>query len=493
MKKILIALLLLVIAAVAAAPYLIGSQIEKITNQLVDKTNQQLASAVKSNPQIQGGSLKIDEYKKGYLDSQATGVFTLDIADIGETKQFKIPFNTKTTHGPYLGDAGFGLAKIVSRPDLSELDLPDAITADTFLLESIIDFSQAMTQTLTVAPIKHADENGKTVDFAGATINSKSHVKNRLTFTADVDVKQLVLGNKDEPPAFTLKPFQMDISGKGDEAALAGTYQLDSSVIEAVGGESVNISLQKMAMVGSYKQATGADVMLGDAELSLSDLVVTNPEDLPTPIKVPNLKFSSKLEQASNNDLSIAAKYEGTLDQSLMTLMNSPVNVKTAVLDIQFKAIPIESVSEYQAMMENLMTQADNPDAGEKMQGKVLELIQSLANNAMSTQLKVNAQADEGELVADIDTGFKPGVNFDAAQMMQLMMAPDPSTILPLMVGRGNVSLSKGVTDKAGLTPMIQIMAADFVTLKDDKFVAELQIDEGQLLINGNPLPLAPQ
>ena len=84
-------------------------------------------------------------------------------------------------------------------------------------------------------------------------------------------------------------------------------------------------------------------------------------------------------------------------------------------------------------------------------------------------------------------------MDFDAAQMMQILAAPNPGAIMPLLVGRGNVSLGRGVTDKAGLTPMIQIMAAEFVTLKDDKFVSELQITDGQLLINGSPLPLAPQ
>ena len=77
--------------------------------------------------------------------------------------------------------------------------------------------------------------------------------------------------------------------------------------------------------------------------------------------------------------------------------------------------------------------------------------------------------------------------------MMQILAAPNPSSFLPLLVGRGDVSLGKGVTDKAGLTPMIQIMAGEFVTLKDDKFVSELQITDGQLMINGSPLPLASQ
>ena len=171
----------------------------------------------------------------------------------------------------------------------------------------------------------------------------------------------------------------------------------------------------------------------------------------------------------------------------------SPVDIKTAEFDLQFKAIPVEVVTDYQQLVSDLMTETDQQKASEAMQAKAFELIQMLANNAASTHLDLKANTEEGDLIADIDAGFKPGVNFDAAQMMQLLVAPEPSTILPLLVGRGNVSLSKGITDKAGITPMIQIMAAEFVTLKGDKFVSELQIDEGKLLINGSPLPLALQ
>ena len=186
----------------------------------------------------------------------------------------------------------------------------------------------------------------------------------------------------------------------------------------------------------------------------------------------------------------MSVKYQGTLDPSITKLTNSPVDVKTAMLDWQFKAIPVKAVNEYQELANSLATETDPAKSAEAMQAKMLDLVQVLANNAASTHLNLKATAEEGDLVADIDTGFKPGVNFDSAQMMQLLAAPSPSAILPLLVGRGNVTLSKGVTDKAGLTPMIQMIAAEFVTLKDDKFTADLQITGGQLLINGKPLPL---
>ena len=489
MKKILIAVLLLLVAAVLAGPYFIGSQIEKTSKQLVEKSNQELAKLVETNPQFQSGSLKLEDYQKGYLSTKAKSILTLSVAITGEPEEFIIPFDTDITHGPYLGSAGFGLAKIISRPDLSGFDLPDVINKDTIVMEGIVDFSQGVTETITVAPIKYTNEDDNTIDFAGAVINGRGHLQERSTFTADLNVKQLKVSNSDQPNVLTLQPFKLVMSGKGDEALQKGTYDAESGAIEASMGEAIGITLQKMAISGNYAKAKGAELMLGNAEVSFTDLLITNPEDLPMPIKLPELKFTSTVEQAENEDLSVSAKYEGTLSPSLMTLMKSPVDVKTAVFDIQFKAIPVGVVAEYQALVKNLMSESDQQAAADAMQAKTFELIQSLANNASSTHLNLKAVATEGDLVADIDTGFKPGVNFDAAQMMQLLAAPNPSDILPLLVGRGNVSLSKGVTDKAGLTPMIQMMAADFVTLKGDKFTADMKITDGQLLINGKQLP----
>ncbi len=493
MKKILITLLLLVIAAVAVVPFLIGSQIEKTTKQLVQTGNQQLANLVQSNPQFESGSVAIDRYDKGYLSSSAVGTLKIGLMNEAGSKQLEIPFNTDITHGPYLGDAGFGLARIISRPDLSSLELPEAINKDTVTIEGLVDFSQNLTETMTVAPIKHRDEAGNIVDFGGAIINNKSHVQNRSTFKADVSIEQLQLSNAETENLLTLKPFKMDVEGQGDSNFLNGSYQAASGVIEASMGKEVSLVLQKMAIAGNYQKAKQADFMLGDGALSLSDLVITNPSALTEPLQMPELMFKSKLEQSSNNDLTMSIEYEGTLHPSLMKLMGSPVDIKTAEFDLQFKAIPVEVVTDYQQLVRDLMAETDQQKASETMQAKVFEMIQMLASNAASTHLDLKAKTEEGDLIADIDTGFKPGVNFDAAQMMQLLVAPEPSTILPLLVGRGNVSLSKGITDKAGITPMIQIMAAEFVTLEGDKFVSELQIDEGRLLINGSPVPLALQ
>jgi len=123
----------------------------------------------------------------------------------------------------------------------------------------------------------------------------------------------------------------------------------------------------------------------------------------------------------------------------------------------------------------------------------LFSILQMLTKNASATHLELHAKSDAGDLNADIDAGFKPGLDMSEQELMMLMGAADPQKLLSVLVGRGSIDLNKGITDKAGMTPMIQIMAADFVTLEGDIFKSELQISDGQLLVNGSPLPfLAP-
>ena len=494
MKKIIIALVVLVIGAAAASPFLIGSQIEKSARQQIDLANQQLVTAIKSNPTLKDASIEIKSYEKGYLNSKAQAVLnvSLNLPGEPETKVYEVPLNTEITHGPYLGDAGFGAAKMISHPDLSSLDLPDAINNDTFIIENLVSFSGDMDQKATVAPIKY-DAEGTLFDFAGATITSNANLENRSTFTGLMDVQQLVVSSEDEPNQFVLKPFKMDIKGKGDDKLMQGNYEAKSGVIEATIGDDSSIVMQSMQMAGSYAQAKGADMMIGDAEGVFKDIVFTNQALSPEPIKLPELKVSSVMSQPDGTDLDITVKYAAVLDSSLMAIMQSPVDVKTADLEVTFKSLPVEAIQKYQNLVQELSSEQDSEKVAQKMQGELFSIMQMLSKNATATHLELHAKSDAGDLNADIDAGFKPGLDMSEQELAMLMGAADPQQILSVLVGRGHIDLDKGITDKAGLTPMIQIMAADFVTLEGETFKSDIQITDGQLLVNGTPLPfLAP-
>ena len=494
MKKILIAIVLLVIGAAAASPFLIGSQIEKSARQQVDLANKQLVAAVKSNPQFEDASIEIKSYEKGYMNSKAQALLSVSVNLPGEpeTKVYEVPLNTEITHGPYLGDAGFGAAKMVSHPDLSSLDLPDVINNDTFTIENLVSFSGDMDQKATVAPIKY-DAEGTIFDFAGATITSNANLENRSTFTGLMDVQQLVVSSEDEPNQFVLKPFKMDVKGKGDDKLMQGNYEAKSGVIEATIGDDSSIVMQSMQMAGTYAQAKGADMMIGDANGSFKDIVFINKEISEDPIKLPELAITSTMSQPDGTDLDVTVKYSATLDPSLMAIMQSPVDVKTADLEVTFKSLPIEAIKKYQNLVQELSSETDDEKVAQKMQGELFTIMQMMTKNATATHLELHAKSDAGDLNADIDAGFKPGLDLSEQELMMLMGAADPQQILSVLVGRGHIDLNKGITDKAGLTPMIQMMAADFVTLEGDTFKSDIQITDGQLLINGSTLPfLAP-
>lgn len=497
MKKTLIAIVVLVGAGAAAAPYIIGSQAESIIREQAELTNQQLAMSMTGNPQLQDLSMKLESYEKGYLNAQAKAVFrvALSIPGEAEPKVFEIPLNSEITHGPYLGESGLGLAKIVTRPDLTGLDLPGEITtnlsADTIVIEDIVDFSRQLKETVTVAPVKVTLDDSTVFDFAGAKVLSESSADNRYTFDADATVETLTVSNGDDPKLFVMNPFTMDIQGKGEPDMSKGTYEATSGVMSFEMGESGKLTTQSLAVEGSYTQAEGIEMMLGGGELTLRDIEVTNPEALPEPIKIPEFAVKSLVEQNKNGDMDIAVSYAATLDSSLMTVMNSPVDVKSVKLDVLIKSLPVAVVTMYQEMMQSIASGESEPGA-EAMQEELTAIFQSIVKSASAMSMNLTAKATEGDLNADVELGFQPGLDLTEDDLMELMGQADPSAFMSILVGRGHVDLSKGITDKAGMTPMVAMMAGDFVTLDGETFKSDMRITDGQLFVNDQLVPLAP-
>ena len=492
MKKLLIAVPLIAIVGAAATPFVIGSKVESSAKQYIEQSNAHMEKALAANPQLSGAKVELDSYEKGYLDAKAMGKITVTAnMDLSGPKTYVIPFTSEVKHGPYLGDAGFGASSIVTRPDLSGFDLPESINEDTVIINSIIGFAGDMKNNATIAPIVF-DDDGAKLDFAGAVISSVSpNANNRATFTADVAVKQLTITPSDGD-AFVLKPFTLDVDAKGEADFSNGTYSANSTAIEGIVGDNAGtFVLQKMDMTGSYKQAEGTDaIMLASVDASFSDILVKS-ENLPAPIKLPKMSVSSSVEQNNGTDFDISAKYAFVLDPSLMQMMNSPVDIQTAELGIKLKGFSVEVIEQYKALIEELVESGDQGQAAaEAVQGKALGIAQLLVKNASSANVEIHAKSADGDLDADVDVGFKPGLELSETELMGLMGAPDPSRLLAILVGRGDVSLAKGITDKAGVTPMIQMMAADFVTLDGETFKSDVKITDGKLLINGNPLPM---
>ena len=497
MKKTLIAIVVLLGAGAAAAPYIIGSQAESIIREQADATNQQLALSMAGNPQFKDLSMKLESYEKGYLNATAKGKFRVEFSLPGEAEAtvYEIPLNSEITHGPYLGDSGLGLAKIVTRPDLSGLNLPDelkaSLSADTIVIEDVVDFGRMLNETITIAPIKVTTKDATVIDFTGAKVLSSSSADNRYTFDATVNVDKLIVSNDDDPKLFIMNPFKMVLKGTGEPDMSKGTYDGSTDAMSFEMGESGKLVTQSLVLKGNYFKASGIEMMLGGGELTLRDIEVTNPDALPAPVKIPEFGVKSVVEQSKSGDLDIMASYMATLDPSLMTVLNSPIDVKTAKLDVVIKSLPVTVVKLYQEMVESVAVGDAEPDP-DMVQEKATAIFQAIVKSASAMTMKLEAKATEGDLNADLEAGFQPGLELSEDELMELMAQADPGALMAILVGRGHVDLSKGITDKMGLTPMIPMMAGDYVALDGETFKSDMRITDGQLFVNDTLVPLAP-
>ncbi len=496
MKKIITGVVLLGIAGAAASPFLIGSQIESVTQEQAELTNQQLQQSLNSNPYLTDGSFTVESYEKSYTKSTAKSLLRLETilpGDDGEPLVLEIPVTSEITHGPYLGDSGFGLAKVISRPDIAAMDVPEFIKADTFTVEDIISFSGQMNETVTVAPITYEDGAG-TFELGGIKADIETSLDNRLSFKGEIAVAEIKTSMTGESSdgSFHLKPFNIALQGKGDSATTSGDYQFESGVISGESDKGMTLAIEKLSAKGTYKSAENINLSLGEQEMVLTNVEINDPATFPDPVVVPEFKVKTLIDEGDQETLNIKANYSATLSPGLMTAFQSPVNVKTVEIDFGMTSLPTAALQAYMELMQGMSSPEQSEAGMAAMQEKLPELIRMVVTSAMASSIKVKAETDEGKLDADVAVNFIGDEAFSDDDALALMMSAgqDPTALLAYLAGKGSLHLDKSVTDKAGMTPMVQMMASDFVVLEGEAFKSELLIKDGEILVNGQALPM---
>jgi len=287
MKKILLAVLLLIVGAVVASPFLIGSQIESVLTKQDELVNQQFSRAKESSPLFKQLDFKLDSYDKGFMGATAASKVTLALnvpAEDGEAKVYEIPLISKISHGPYLGDNGFGLAHVVTKPKLDGLDVPEWITDETFTMETSMGFDRQLSQAVTMAPVNHSfdtSDGSAKVEFGGAVLSGKGPADNRAEVDGRMEIASLSVADGDGKEQFKVQPFAMDIESKGEADFSNGTYTGSSEAIKVTiapdTGESGEVSIASMQMNGDYQQSDAIKMMLGTSSLTFNDIQVSNP------------------------------------------------------------------------------------------------------------------------------------------------------------------------------------------------------------------------
>lgn len=494
MKKIITAAVVLAIAGVAASPFLIGTQIESVTQEQATLTNQRLADLVKTNPYLNSGSFTLESYEKTYLSSTAKSLLKLETilpGENGEPLVIEVPVISEIAHGPYLGDSGFGLAKVISRPDIAAMDLPEVIKADTFTVEDIISFGGQVNETFTMTPVTY-DEGQGTFELGGIKSDVVTSLDNRLSFKGDIAVAAIKVSGADDAGSFHLKPFNIALQGKGDSAATSGDYQLESGAISGGNDKGLTLAIEQLSMKGIYSKAENINLSLGEQEMVLTNVEINDPATFPDPVSLPEFKVKTLVEEGDQETLNIKGSYSATLSPGLMTAFQSPVNIKTVAIDLGMTALPAAVLQTYLELMKDMSSPEQAEASMAAMQEKLPDLIRRVVTSALASSIKVKAETDEGKLDADLNVNFIADKAFSTEDATALMMnaGQDPAALLPLLAGKGNLHLDKSITDKAGMTPMVQMMAGDFVKLEGEAFTSELLIKDGEILVNGQALPM---
>lgn len=496
MKKTIAIAVVLLLIVFAAAPWLIGTQVESTTKQEMAKAEQYIQRVVNTTPYLTGGSVQLESYDRHYLNASAKTRLRFDTivpTESGELWVIDIPLNSEITHGPYLGEGKFGLARVVSRPDITQMELSDAIKPDTFTVEDVIAFSGELNETVTMLPVKHTAENGATLEFAGIKAQLLTTIRNRMNFSGDIAIDAISVA--DPASNFKLKPFKFEMEGSGDSATLAGEYKISSGKIEGAADSGFEFSIAEMNTAATYAPAKNTSLTLSDQKMALQDVQFSNPAALVDKVMIPELSFAAAVQQGGDEKLNFSANYGAVLDASSLAALQLPVDVKTASLDMKLAEVPAGLVERYLGLVGELAAMGETEPSDEQalaLQEKMIGMLQEAINKAVAASVGVKLTNDDGRLETELDLSFSPQDELTQEEVLMLigLAEEDPAALLEIVSGKGYLHLDKSVTDKAQLTPMVQMMGMGLVELQGDAFKSELLIKEGQLLVNGQPIPL---
>lgn len=471
MKKLIIPII--IIAALMAAPWVVGNK----SHQQLEAT---LNSLTENNP---GVSYEIKDYKQSIFTSTGKIHFKYDEAMLGEPSEdvpeelinfFKngLVFNVDITHGPVLTkpSVGLGLSHTKFSLDTSEEPLKSFAekTGVTDLLYGDVYVDLAGNGTTTSYISKFAlTEDEANIDFGGAEIN-QSFDKN-LNYDGNAFISALAL--KADALSVNTSPITMEFKGKLEPEFNWGVGKFTS----------------KMSSIKFDESGEGSNGEVSDVSLVMD---ITEPSE-----GLYDIQYVFSVSEVNGS-----------------ALENPLSNIN---YDMTFK-----SVSKAAVLSLNQLGQAQDPNLSPEEQAQKMEAIAKTAGEELlktSPSVALNALSFNYGDSTFIDMKGNFGINSDMIPDASMLQA-NPMMAIPALKADLDANFSENVIsevmqifaaqqmegielsdeDKAAMKSQqeaqAQMMIAQFVEMgyitKNDKGLAtKATFENGQLLVNGNPMP----
>jgi uncharacterized protein YdgA (DUF945 family) len=471
MKKlfILIGLLLLGAAGWAGTTYVIGGKLQE--NHL---------AFVAQLAEITGLDISVQTYQRGFLSSRIETLVAIQIlaqaatANNSAAPTLRLTFENKVEHGPWLSKGGPGLALIETRlvkvapghENYSKL-FDQVPQLKESLALTRIDFSGTLSERLSI-PAFNGQFAEAEITWGGLTVNSRYSARDK-TLTADFSLPQLDVRAE---------------QGSLTWAGMAGNFDL----IEAL----------PLIFVGA------SDALIRPLEITLTP----DGQELPQSIKLQGARVTS-LSSCEGNLVSITQNLE---------IDGIDLNDQTygpGRCEVEVKNLDGEVLGKIRAQFRKLLhdNQQSSPD---QLLAKSVSLYAELLKQSPEINLRqLHFATPQGNIDGSLQLSFDGSQSVDLenpAAMLQGLAAKAELALHETLVRQmitGSV-LSKFMAARAAgqipetfnddelaamaeqqvTTQIDALLAQNFVVRDGDRLKTEATFDKGELLVNGQSLPV---
>ena len=469
---------------------------------------EQMADEAEARYKNSSETIKDSEYRREANGATATATRTMPLSRGAEPVTLTI--TDTITYGQDLREQGI-IARVERRITPQEA-LISAVKAlapwptDEKMANSIVGHLQLrddlladnnIRSTFAVTPFQ-SQHNGDSFDTKGMQYETRYNEKNANIFDGSLTVEPITLtssGKEGKGRTITFAPFKGGWGNKADGSAYLNIDPIKMEATDASGLTTLEIAGIKGSGSGvAYDDTLGA--YLGKGGISINNLrytengKVTNLGDIQ--LELDNNKTATG---NYNSTFGLTLKLDGaSLQQTIPMLPVAPHNLRLSIAVTDISARANNSLSEAVQLI-NEQAQQGSRDIPQAAKDKLDLVLSDIIRDKTALSADLAADTDSGSASVSAHLGIRKDSS-DTAETWQAAVnnvKENPSALQNLL--KNNLDLhidariSKSLTDKLGLTPMIEGQGAMFITLSDGEYRLKVENSDGKIKLNGMPLP----
>ncbi|MBH3412767.1 YdgA family protein [Pseudomonas putida] len=288
MKKsvgILSGLAIAIAVVTTAGAWYTGKQLPGELENAVSRSNEQLKKALVNY----GGSMTVELVSLDQHLFSSTAQYRLKAKDInlgqGEVLNFDLGMTDQIEHGPFPWSRVKALQLMPVLAASNSSLQKDDLTAPWFAAageqspiraHTSLGFSGNVDSTITVAPLKHTEANGSSLDFSGMTLEVSGDQEGKASkFHGSADRFEMKLVGDDQPPT-TLELSGLKVGGNltasKHDAVYVGDVDMLLAQAKATLGDKQQVLVLKGLQQTVQQTLDGPDTVAGRVDYRVADI-----------------------------------------------------------------------------------------------------------------------------------------------------------------------------------------------------------------------------